>query len=128
MDRILLLDTDVLIDYLRGVAPAIRFIEESRERQLVSVIGVAELHAGVKGEEEETKLADFVASFEVVDIDLAIAQLGGSFRNRYFKSHGVGLADALIAASSVQRDACLTTLNQKHFPMLSEVEVPYQKI
>jgi predicted nucleic acid-binding protein len=49
------------------------------------------------------------------------------FRRDYGKSHGVGLADALIAASAEMRGAVLVTLNRKHFPMLPTVIVPYQK-
>ena len=127
MDKPLLLDTDVLIGYLRGSDPAVRFIERAQGPLLISAIGAAELYAGVQGEDEKIKLADFVASFEIVEIDLAIARQGGLFRNQYFGSHGVGLADALIAASAEQCGARLTTLNQKHFPMLSGVRVPYRK-
>jgi predicted nucleic acid-binding protein len=39
----------------------------------------------------------------------------------------VGLADALIAATSTQRQVPLVTLNRKHFPMLQDVIVPYDK-
>jgi predicted nucleic acid-binding protein len=38
------------------------------------------------------------------------------------------LADALIAATAESRQASLVTLNSKHFPMLANVVVPYQKI
>ena len=127
MGKSQLLDTDVLVDYLRGSGQAVRFLKETQEHLLVSAVSVAELYAGVKGEEEEAQLASFIASFELVEIDLAIARQGGLFRNQYFRSHGVGLADGLIAASAVQCDACLITLNQKHFPMLSDIEVPYKK-
>ena len=127
MGKSQLLDTDVLVDYLRGSGPAVGFFKETQERLLVSAVSVAELYAGVKGEEEETQLASFIASFEIVEVDLSIARQGGLFRNQYFRSHGVGLADALIAASAVRCDAHLITLNRKHFPMLSDIEVPYRK-
>lgn len=123
----LLVDTDILIDYLRGSELAARFFAETQGHLLISAISVAELYAGVKGEEEQAKLANFVASFEIVEIDLSIARQGGLFRNQFFKSHGVGIADALIAASAVRCAAQLVTLNQKHFPMLSDLKIPYQK-
>ena len=127
MSKPQLLDTDVLIDYLRGSDPAVRYFAEAQERLLISAVSVAELYAGVKGEAEEIQLADFIASFEIAEIDFPTARQGGLFRNQYFRSHGVGLADALIAASAIRCAACLITLNQKHFPMLSDVEVPYRK-
>ncbi len=127
MSKSQLIDTDVLIDYLRGNVAAIHFFKEIQGHLLISAVSVAELYAGVKGEEEETQLADFVASFEIVEIDLSIARQGGLFRNQYFRSHGVGIADALIAASAVHYTARLITLNQKHFPMLSDIQAPYKK-
>jgi predicted nucleic acid-binding protein len=49
------------------------------------------------------------------------------YRRDYGKSHGVGLADALIAATAELNQATLVTLNQKHFPMIIDIMVPYQK-
>jgi predicted nucleic acid-binding protein len=60
-------------------------------------------------------------------VDAAIAVRGGLFRRDYAKSHGVGIADALIAATAEVAGATLVTLNRKHFPMLASVVVPYQK-
>jgi len=55
------------------------------------------------------------------------AIIGGLFRRTFLKSHGIGIADAVIAATAEAEDAILVTLNQKHFPMLSKVIVPYRK-
>ncbi len=71
---------------------------------------------------------EFVRAFEVVPVNDEIAVKGGLYRRDYFKSHNVGLADAIIAATSEIRNAYLVTLNQKHFPMLINVIVPYQKM
>ena len=120
-----LLDTCVLIDYLRGSEEAVRFIDSLQGRLLISAISAAELYAGVQGRAEEAPLADFIASFEMVEIDLSVARQGGLWRNQYSKSHGVGLADALIAACARRCRARLITRNQKHFPMLADVVVPY---
>ncbi len=51
---------------------------------------------------------------------------GGLYRRDYGPSHGVGLADALIAATAELHQAKFVTLNARHFPMV-EVEVPYSK-
>ena len=121
----LLIDTDVLIDYLRGRAGAIAYLEGLQGNQFVSAITVAELYAGVREGAERAFLDSFVAAFEIVPIDEAIATQGGLFRRDYGKSHNVGLADALIAASAQSCGAQLVTLNQKHFPMTADVLVPY---
>ena len=121
-------DTDVLIDYLRAQPEAITYIEGLTEPMLVSVITLAELYAGVREGRERTALDTFVNAFVVLPISSDIAVKGGLYRRDYGKSHGVGLADALIAATAEHHNATLVTLNAKHFPMLSDVDVPYQKL
>ncbi len=113
----LLLDTDVLIDYLR----------DRTESLLISSISVAELYAGIRDESERKSLETFLQAFQIVPVDREIAVKGGSYRRDYVKSHNTGLADALIAATAGIRQATLVTLNRKHFPMLEEVIRPYQK-
>ena len=124
----LLLDSDVVVDYLRGVPEAVTYLEERSETLLLSAITVAELFAGVREGKERTALHAFLGAFEIVAVDREIAERGGLFRREFGKSHGVGLADALIAASATHRDAALVTLNVKHFPMLGGVEPPYRKV
>ena len=42
-------------------------------------------------------------------------------------SHGVGLADAILAATAESEDAELKTLNRKHYPMLKGLRPAYMK-
>ncbi len=123
----LLIDTDVIIDYLRGRAVAVAYLESVVEPMLISLITVAELYSGVRDGQERTALDTFIAAFTLVAVDESIAVQGGLYRHDYGKSHGVGLADALIAATAEAQGATLVTLNQKHFPMLASVVVPYVK-
>jgi len=121
-----LLDTDVLIDFLRGVPPAVEWLEQLQARPLISVITIAELRAGMKSGEEPV-LERLIEAVMTCEITPGIARLGGDFRRRFGPSHGAGLADALIAATSVTRNARLVTLNVRHFPMLEDVHRPYEK-
>jgi predicted nucleic acid-binding protein len=122
-----LLDTDVLIDYLRGRPEAVTYLEGLTNTLAISAITVAELYAGVRDGAERAKLDSFLAVFDIVPVEQEIAIKGGLHRRDYSKSHNIGLADALIAATAELSQATLVTLNAKHFPMLSDVEVPYQK-
>jgi predicted nucleic acid-binding protein len=122
----LLIDTDVLIDYLRDEPDAIAYLEGLTEPAMVSAITVAELYAGVREGDERERLERFLLAFEVVAVDDEVAARGGLIRRDYGRSHGTGLADALIAASAELRGATLVTLNRKHFPMVA-VHVPYRK-
>ena len=94
----ILLDTDVLVDFLRGHNKAVAFVKARSARIILSSIVVAELYAGVKGDEEQAALEDFVSLFRVVPVNAVIAKAGGLYKRDYGKSHGVGLADAILAA------------------------------
>lgn len=122
-----LIDTDILIDYLRGHTVAIVTIEENIHDLYLSVMNVAELHQGIRNEKERQKLTSTLAAFTILPITAEIATLGGTFSAKYRASHGAGLADCLIAATVHLHDLTLWTLNSKHYPMLQDVEVPYKK-
>lgn len=55
------------------------------------------------------------------------AVVAGLRRRQYGRSHGTRLADALIAASADAVGGTLVTLNQRHFPMLANLLIPYRK-
>ncbi|HZH31742.1 MAG TPA: type II toxin-antitoxin system VapC family toxin [Pyrinomonadaceae bacterium] len=123
----LLIDTDVLIDYLRGRAEAVSYLESLTEPLLISAMTVAELHAGVREGAERIALEQFLSVFTVIPVNDVIAANGGLIRRDYGKSHGVGLADAIIASTAEFSKAELVTLNKKHFPTLSNIVTPYHK-
>lgn len=124
---LLVVDTDVLIDYLRDRPPAVQFLEGTERPLAVSAVTVAELYVGVREGEERQRLDAFVSAFEVLGLDRQVAVVAGLWRRQYGPSHGMGLADALIAASVEAAGATLVTLNRRHFPMLPQVLVPYSK-
>ncbi|MGB9499860.1 MAG: type II toxin-antitoxin system VapC family toxin [Dissulfuribacterales bacterium] len=127
MERSFLLDTDVLIDFFRGYNKAVSFINRYTSRIILSSIGVAEVYAGAKEGVEQTLLENFVSLFRVVPVTAEIAKAGGFYKRDYGKSHGIGLADAIIAATSEAEDAELKTLNIKYYPMIKGLTPVYKK-
>ena len=123
----LLVDTDVLIEYLRGRREAVEYLEGLTSDLYLSVISVAELFAGVRGDEEEKSLKQLLLAFVVLPVTEKTARLGGLYRRDYRPSHGTGLADALIAATTEVTGADLVTFNRRHFPMVSRITVPYER-
>ena len=91
------------------------------------MITVAELYAGVKDDHERQELDDFVDLFHVFPLTTETARIGGLHKRDYFKSHAVGLADGIIAATAEIHDADLKTLNIEHYPMLKGLKPPYFK-
>jgi hypothetical protein len=127
MTRPILLGTDVLVDFFRGQSKAVAFINAHSDRIILSAVVVAELFAGAKGSAEEGSLEEFVSLFRVVPVNVAIAKAGGLYKSKFGKSHGVGLADAILAATAEAENAELKTLNTKHYPMLRGLAPAYEK-
>ncbi len=120
-----LVDTDVLINYLRGNDNAVNYVKMHSTKIVLSVITVAELYAGVRDNEERKELDEFVGLFPIFPVTPEIAKKGGIYKRDYFKTHGIGLADALIAATAEIHNADLKTFNTKHFPMFDGLKPPY---
>ena len=127
MSRPILLDTDVLVDFFRGQSKAVAFINAHSDRIILSAVVVAELFAGAKGSAEEGSLEEFVSLFRVVPVNVEIAKAGGLYKSKFGKSHGVGLADAILAATAEAENAELKTLNTKHYPTLRGLAPAYEK-
>jgi len=127
MNARVLLDTDIVIDYLRSRAPAIAFVRGLSVRPAVSVITIAELYSGVREGAERKSLDAISIAFRVIPLSRDIAVRGGIHRRQFRASHGVQLSDALIAATAESIDAQLFTFNTKHYPMLANVTAPYSK-
>jgi predicted nucleic acid-binding protein len=124
-----LVDTDVWIDYLRGHPQATAFVPQLPERVWISAVSVAELHVGVREGKERQALEQLISTLDVIDLTADIAAQGGLLRRDWGRSHGVGLNDALIAATAQSLGLRLFSLNLKHYPMLvaAQVKAAYLK-
>ena len=127
MARPLLIDTDVMIDFLRGHPKAVALVKKHSSRIILSSIVTAELYAGVRGDEELDTLDNLVSLFRVIPVSPSLARAGGLNKRDYSKAHGVGLADAIVAATCEAENAELKTLNIKHYPMLKGLKPAYTK-
>jgi predicted nucleic acid-binding protein len=126
MSQRVLLDTDVLVEYLRGRPKAIEYLEGLTSDLFISTVSVAELFAGAR-KEEERSLEQFLLAFAILPVTERVARLGGLYRRDYRPNHGTGLGDALIAATAEESGASLVTFDRRHFPMVSSVTVPYER-
>lgn len=125
----MLVDSDVLIDFLRGQPEARGFVLSLPRDVAISAITVAELHVAVREGKERVTLQGMLDSFRILPLDTEIARCGGLWRRDFGRSHGVGLNDALIAATAETHQLPLATLNLKRYPMLRSEQVfaPYLK-
>ena len=125
----MLVDADVLIDFLSGLTEAREFIASLPRDAAISAVTLAELHVGVREGTERQALDSMFATFRILPLDAETARQGGLLRRDYGKSHGVGLNVALIAATAQRNGLPLATLNIRHYPMLSAEQLiqPYRK-
>ena len=113
----ILLDTDILINVLRGNEAARDFIGKTLEESELtcSVITIAEIWAGMRPHEEQATRR-LVDSLRIVEVSREIAEKAGSFKG-VTRSHSLELDDCLIAATAYCTGATLATGNGKHYPM-----------
>ncbi len=122
-----LVDTDVLIDYLRGHPKAVQYLEANVDEVAISAVSVAELFQGVREGQERHKLSTTLSALVVLPLTEEIAEVAGLYRRDFRASTGCGLADCLIAATASHHGLELVTLNGEHFTMLERVTTPYLK-
>jgi len=124
------IDSDILIDHLRGFTPAKIFLNLFYEKSLsglISTITVMELLSGKSASEEvrRIKIERLFSLFKVVDITFSIAEKAGELRRKY----STNPVDSLIAATALCFNCKLVTCNVNHYQMIDELVLwkPYDK-
>ena len=125
----ILLDSDVLIAHLRGLADARRWMTKARTSSgqlAVSAISVAEITGGMRSAERR-EVARLFGVLRVEPVTDAIARRAGEFMRQYRRSHSsIGLADYLIAATADVRGLELASCNVRDFPMFKVLRAPFK--
>lgn len=119
----IIIDSDILIWLLRGDKKIKEEFKKTAEEEsglfCITPIQISEVLAGLR-EKERDRTELFLDSFNILDIDYKIGKIAGGFMNKYQKSHGIMIADALISACVAQYNTKLWTKNKKHYPMLGK--------
>ncbi len=123
-----LVDTSVLVDYLRGVEPARELVCAAIEREEVvaaSVLTRIELSIGMRPAERRATDA-LVAALHWLEVDPVVSDEADALARRYAPSHsGIDAVDYCIAASAAVHGLELWTLNVRHFPMFEGLRPPW---
>jgi hypothetical protein len=122
-----LVDTSVLIDYLRGHEGAAGVLETERSAGPLhaSEITRLEVLAGMRpAEEAGTRALLSTLIWHTVDAD--VAEQAGELGRRWLRSHPtIDGADLAIAATTILNGSRLLTRNVRHFPMFAQLSQPY---
>lgn len=121
MANFIIVDTDVLIDAGRKISEAVSCLEriEQRSSLATSVVTQMELIVGCRDKAELRELEKFLRRFMILDLTEAISAKAVELLTRYRLSHGLLIADALIAASAMIYGAELISKNQRDYRFIT---------
>jgi hypothetical protein len=118
----MLVDTDVLIWYMRGNAKALRAIEALDEFS-ISVVAYIELVQGLRNKAELNNLRNFLQSrtVPVLQVTETISATAMFLVEQHHFSHSLGFSDAIIAATAMSHGLPLMTANAKHYRIIQNL-------
>lgn len=121
----IVVDTSVLIDVLRGHEAAVRWLSSLDRTPACSEVTRTEILRGVRST-ERTPTEQLLQALRWVPVDEAVSRRAGELGRQYRRTHpGLGVADLIIAATTLILAADLATGNGRHFPMFPDLEEPY---
>lgn len=117
-----LCDTCILIDYLKGKAEVQRKLAKDRGQGLgMSSVTYMELIVGALNKREVGIIKKAFADFEIIEISEAISVKAKTLIEKFTKSHGLQIPDALIGATALELGLPLYTANVKDFKFIPDV-------
>jgi hypothetical protein len=125
---VILVDSDVLIEHLRGKTAARDWLVGARQSSgplAISVVSLTEVAGGMR-QPERREVMRLLGSMQRFEITEQVAWRAAILMQEYRRSHsGSGLGDYLIAATALTEGLELATLNIRHYPMLPELARPF---
>ena len=120
----MIIDTDVLIWYMRGNESAYQLIEKLTEFN-ISVVTYMELVQGIRNKNELNSLrkALHVWNTKVLYISEEISAKAMFLVEQHYLSHSLQLADALIGATAIHYGLPLVTANVKHYKIIKGLKI-----
>ena len=122
----LILDTDILIWVLRDRPAALRFVDAIPPAQRnVSSITYMELLYGSRDATDLRSIKDLVDDIfaEVVPVSEVISATATRLMEEFVLACRLGVSDALIAATALERHEPLATGNEKYFRVIRALEL-----
>ncbi len=113
-------DSDVLIEFLDKANKTIedRLVQLGMERLCISSVTFSEVIFGSWNKTHQKALIKGLQSFALIEIDPAIDSIHRNLIERFSLSHRLGIQDAFVAATALQGEHYLFTLNRKDFSFI----------
>ena len=115
----MIIDTDILIWYFRKNEKAATALKSAVPFS-ISIITLMELIQGARDKREQQEIMKLfeVLGANIINLNDSISARALQYIKEYSISHGLTLADALIAATSYDERAELFTANTRHFEFI----------
>jgi predicted nucleic acid-binding protein len=122
---LLLIDTDVLIDYSRGIVKAKGLLKKLESNYIlsISVITQLELMVGCENKDDFQSLQQFLSNFEIIQLSKSTSEKAVDLFEKYRLSHGVLIPDMLIAATALALEIPVLSKNRKDFHFIDKLEL-----
>jgi len=120
-----IVDTDILIDAGRGIGDAVTCLQEIQQVSslAISVVTQMELIVGCQSKAELRTIDRFLNRFQIVKLNEQISDAAVDLLRRYRVSHGLLIADSLIAATALSLDARFVTKNQRDYRFIAGLQL-----
>ena len=125
-----LIDTDWVINHLKGEKRVVRKLEElASEGMAMSVISLAEIYEGVYYSRDPAKsqqlLKEFLApDLKVLNVDQEVCKVFGRERGKLRQQNKmISDFDLLIASTCLYYNLTLLTNNRRHFDMVEGLNI-----
>jgi len=120
----MIIDTDVLIWYMRGNEKAYEIIENSNTF-FISVVTYIELVQGMRNKEELNNLRGAFRGWnaQILYLSEEISAKAMFYVEQHFLSHSIQLADALIGATAIANGFPILTANDKHYKIMKDIQI-----
>lgn len=127
MERIavILLDTNILIDVGRGVKTSVDVVKHITDESTIaiSIVTQMELVIGCRNKSELQKLNKFLKNFQIISLDVEISKNALELLKKFRLSHGLLIADSLIAATALTYNLPLATRNVRDFKFIPKIQL-----
>lgn len=120
----MIIDTDVLIWYMRGNEKAYKAVENTNNF-FISVVTYMELVQGMRDKKELNTLRKALHTWntKLVYISEEISVKAMFYVEQHFLSHSLQIADALIGATAVAYALPILTGNDKHYKVIKDIQI-----
>ena len=125
-NSLIVMDTDVIIDFFSDVAPGAEIVSElvSHGKAATTCISIFELYSGVLGKRRLRQIEMLIDHLALLPLDvIGAATAGRIYTQLSSKGQLIGTHDILIGAICLAYDLPLYTRNVDHFSKIKNIRI-----